>query len=74
MMLLGVVLHSVITYGVIDFSDNWPLKDVGATHLSNDFTGFLIHFFRMQVFFLIAVFLEQCYFMNAVLKKWQRID
>lgn len=68
-MLLGIVLHSVITYGVIDFGDLWPLKDVGATHLSNTFTGVLIHVFRMQIFFLIAVFFGAMLFYERGPKK-----
>ena len=56
MMLLGLVIHSAITYGVIDYGDAWSLKDTGTTHLSNDFTVNLIHAFRMQIFFLVAGF------------------
>lgn len=56
MMLLGLVIHSVVTYGVIDYEEIWFLKDVGATSLLNDLIGFVIHLFRMQVFFFIAVF------------------
>lgn len=69
MMLLGVVLHSAATYAVIDFGDNWPLKDVGATSLSNDFIGFLIHFFRMQIFFVIAGFFGAMLFYERSPKK-----
>lgn len=55
MMLLGLVLLSAITYRNIDF-DNWPLKDLGATHLFNDYLVGLIHSFRMQILFLVAGF------------------
>jgi len=55
MMLLGLVLHSAVTYGYVDFGDAWPIKD-GATSVSNDFIVALIHSFRMPVFFLIAGF------------------
>ena len=56
MMLLGLVLHSAITYGVIDYGAGWSLKDSGATHLSNDFIFGFIHAFRMQIFFIVAGF------------------
>lgn len=56
MMMLGLVLHSVITYCVIDYGDAWPLKDTNATHITNDFLAEIIHTFRMQIFFLVAGF------------------
>lgn len=56
MMLLGLVIHSAITYGVIDYGNAWSLKDPGATHVSNDFIVSFIHAFRMQIFFMVAGF------------------
>ncbi len=56
MMLLGLVIHSAITYGVWDYGSSWPLKDVVATHISNDFIGSFVHAFRMQIFFVVAGF------------------
>ena len=56
MMLLGLVIHSAITYGVIDYGNAWSLKDPEATHLSNDFIVMFIHSFRMQIFFMVAGF------------------
>lgn len=56
MMLLGLVIHSAITYGAIDYGDIWSLKDKRAIHTSNDFIVVLIHVFRMPIFFLIAGF------------------
>lgn len=56
MMLLGLVLHSAITYGVIDYRGGWSLKDSGATHISNDVLVGLIHAYRMQIFFFVAGF------------------
>ena len=56
MMLLGLVLHSAITYGTFDFGNAWTLKDPETTHLSNDILVFFIHSFRMQTFFLVAGF------------------
>ena len=55
MMLLGLVLHSAITYQVVNEISTWPLKD-SITHISNDYIVSCIHTFRMQIFFLIAGF------------------
>ena len=54
MMLLGLVLHSAVTYGVYENSA-WSLKD-SITHVSNDYIVNFIHTFRMQIFFLVAGF------------------
>ncbi|WP_103864754.1 acyltransferase family protein [Aquimarina sp. I32.4] len=56
MMLLGLVIHSAITYGVHNYGNDWILKDTGAMHISNDLIVVLIHFFRMPIFFLVAGF------------------
>jgi len=56
MMLLGLVLHSAITYTVFYYGDSWPLKDTESKHLINDFLVFLIHAFRMPIFFFISGF------------------
>ncbi len=56
MMLLGLVIHSAITYGVFDYGAAWSLKDPLTTHVSNDFIVSFIHAFRMQIFFLVAGF------------------
>lgn len=56
MMLLGLVIHSAITYGVVDYGNSWSLKDGVSTHLSNDFIVSFIHAFRMQAFFFVAGF------------------
>ena len=56
MMLLGLVIHSAITYGVIDYGGAWSIKDPNAIHLSNDYIVFFIHAFRMQTFFVVAGF------------------
>ena len=55
MMLLGLVLHSAITYQVVNQISIWPLKDP-ITHISHDYIVSFIHTFRMQIFFLIAGF------------------
>ena len=56
MMMLGLVIHSAITYGVEDYGGSWSIKDPISTHLSNDYLVSLIHSFRMQIFFLVAGF------------------
>lgn len=56
MMILGLVIHSALTYGVVDYGSGWSLKDSGATHLSNDYIASFVHEFRMQIFFVVAGF------------------
>jgi glucan biosynthesis protein C len=56
MMLLGLVLHSALTYNVTNHGDVWDLKDPETTHIATDFLVLLIHSFRMPIFFLIAGF------------------
>lgn len=55
MMLLGLVLHSAITYrAAIEL--NWGLQDANARHILNDCFVIYIHTFRMPIFFLVAGF------------------
>ncbi len=56
MMLLGLVLHSALTYNVVNHGEAWSLKDPESTSIVTDSIVFLIHFFRMPVFFLVAGF------------------
>ncbi|QHI38979.1 Glucans biosynthesis protein C [Kordia antarctica] len=56
MMLLGILLHSAVTYNVTDHGEVWNLKDPESTHIATDFLVLLIHSFRMPIFFLIAGF------------------
>ena len=56
MMILGLVLHSALTYNVTNHGDVWNLKDPETTHIATDFLVLLIHSFRMPIFFLIAGF------------------
>ena len=60
MMLLGIVLHSAISYQVYENSA-WSLKDP-LTHISNDYIVSFIHTFRMPIFFLIAGFFASLLF------------
>lgn len=56
MMLLGIVIHSAITYGIIDYGNAWTIKDPNDTSILMDFIVFIIHNFRMPIFFLVAGF------------------
>ena len=56
MMLLGLVLHSALTYNVTYHGDAWSLKDPETTHIFSDSLVFLIHSFRMPIFFVVAGF------------------
>lgn len=56
MMLLGLVIHSALTYNVTDHGDVWNLKDPETTSIATDFLVLIIHAFRMPIFFLIAGF------------------
>jgi hypothetical protein len=55
MMLLGLVLHSALSYVVIPLQPAWPYKDP-STSIGLDLLVFLIHLFRMPVFFVVAGF------------------
>ena len=56
MMLLGLVIHSALTYAVTDWGSTWSLKDPNATHWTNDYLVDFVHVFRMQIFFFVAGF------------------
>lgn len=56
MMLLGLVLHSALTYNVVNHGKAWTLKDPESTSIATDSIVFLVHFFRMPIFFLVAGF------------------
>ena len=56
MMLLGLVLHSALTFGVYNYGEAWPLKDPNATHPLNDLLVGVIHLFRIPIFFVVAGF------------------
>ena len=62
MMLLGIVLHTAMTYADTDFGDAWILKDIGSTDISNDYIYQVIHSFRMQTFFVVAGFFASLLF------------
>ncbi len=62
MMLLGIVLHTTMTYADTDFGTAWILKDIGSTNISNDYIYKVIHSFRMQTFFVVAGFFASLLF------------
>ncbi len=55
MMLLGIVLHTVVSYVPIEIGPAWPFQDTDQTIWALVALG-LIHAFRMQVFFVLAGF------------------
>ena len=55
MMLLGLVLHSAVTYTITPLGDTWPHKDP-QTSVLFDWVVFIIHLFRMPTFFVMAGF------------------
>ncbi len=71
-MLLGLVLHSALTYNVTNHGDTWSLKDPQTTHVFSDYIVFLIHSFRMPIFFLVAGFFGAMLFYERQLIKMIR--
>lgn len=55
MMLLGVVIHSAVSYMVYDADQVWPYRDPSESVVFDVLVG-VIHSFRMPVFFLMAGF------------------
>ena len=55
MMLLGLVIHSAVTYSPKVY-EVWKIKDPVSTHIFFDMLGDFIHVFRMPLFFVIAGF------------------
>ena len=55
MMLLGLLLHSIVSYGAFPYGAAWPFKDQATSPLM-DLLVFGIHIFRMPIFFVMAGF------------------
>jgi glucan biosynthesis protein C len=55
MMLLGIVLHSVVSYTVVDLGAAWPYGDQSTSASADVLVGF-VHIFRMPIFFVLAGF------------------
>ncbi|RYY28182.1 MAG: hypothetical protein EOP41_03220, partial [Sphingobacteriaceae bacterium] len=53
MMLLGLVIHTGLTYGKSDYQTVWPLKDPNNSIVFDILVAY-IHMFRMPVFFVVA--------------------
>lgn len=49
MMMLGLVLHSAVTYGDLDLGSAWSLKDPDTTSQWFDLLSGYIHAFRMPI-------------------------
>ncbi len=69
MMLLGVVLHSAITYGAFNYGDAWSLKDANSTNAIYDLMVWIIHVFRMPIFFAVSGFFSALLFYERSSKK-----
>ena len=53
MLLLGIVIHSAVTFGTLDYAPAWGLKDA-RTNTAFDWMVGAINCFRMPVFFLAS--------------------
>ncbi|WP_298520202.1 acyltransferase family protein [uncultured Kordia sp.] len=69
MMMLGLVLHSALTYNVTNHGNVWVIKDTASTNIATDFLVLMIHSFRMPIFFLIAGFFGAMLFYERSPKK-----
>jgi glucan biosynthesis protein C len=56
MMLLGLVIHTALTYNVTKHGNSWGVSQTVDTSVVTDFLVLLIHTFRMPTFFMIAGF------------------
>jgi glucans biosynthesis protein C len=55
MMLLGLVLHSAVSYTTVSLEEAWHYQDAQRSAIF-DMLVFFIHLFRMPVFFVVAGF------------------
>jgi peptidoglycan/LPS O-acetylase OafA/YrhL len=55
MLLLGLVLHTFVSYQVVSAGAAWPYKDALTTPVA-DYVVAYIHVFRMPIFFVLAGF------------------
>ena len=56
MMMLGLVLHSVITYVGGEPYVAWPIRDLNNFNTNLEWISAIIHVFRMPIFMLVAGF------------------
>lgn len=61
MLYLGIIIHASVTYGVIDYTPAWMLKD-HATHPLFDWLVSFIHCFRMPLFFVVSAYLGSFFY------------
>lgn len=62
MMMLGIVLHSAITYIGGNPNPGWPLRDVAANSTFLEWVLDIIHNFRMPIFMVVAGFFASLLF------------
>ncbi len=55
MMLLGLVLHTAVSYTTVSLGAAWPYDDPATTVVA-DLGTLFIHVFRMPIFFVLAGF------------------
>ncbi len=70
-LLLGIVLHTCLSFVPGIPPELWPISDVQKS-MTLSITMFVIHIFRMSVFFLIAGFLSRALFHRLGLKEFCR--
>lgn len=70
-LLSGIVLHSALSYAPGMDPQLWPFKD-GQQGIAMSFTIFLIHIFRIPVFFLLAGFFAYTLFHRYVTQEFLR--
>ncbi len=68
-MLLGIVIHSALSYNLTDFGEAWPIRDPNARHIFADSIVFFINTFRMPIFFFLAGYFAVLLLQNRGLKK-----
>ncbi len=69
MMMLGIVLHTAITYTGGEPGPGWPIKDPEASNELLKWLGYTIHNFRMPIFMLVAGFFAALLFYERSPKK-----
>jgi len=62
MLLLGIVLHTVLSYSSLGGAGAWPFVDYEGTTKYADHAYYFIHSYRMPVFFILAGFFSALLF------------
>lgn len=71
-MMLGIVIHSAITYGAMNYGSAWELKDPSNTNIFFDWLVQFIHKFRMPIFFMVSGFFGSLLFYERSAAKMLR--